>query len=93
MYEILCICLVIYLFVYSSYSNCITVHGAGVCLHVSTGAACNNRYTETHYNWSIQIISGQYRIVKTCIYIHTVINVHENGRGGKCVHKLTHAYA
>jgi len=60
---------------------------------VSTGAAFNSRYTEMNYNWSIQVMSDQSRIVQTCIYIHMTINVHENGRGGKCVYKLTYAYA
>jgi len=31
-------------------------------------------------------------MVETCTYIHMAINVYENGRGGKCVYRLTHAY-
>ena len=31
-------------------------------------------------------------MVQTCTYIRMAINVNENGRGGKCVYRLTHAY-
>jgi len=32
-------------------------------------------------------------MVETYIHVNMAINVYEYGRGGKCVHKLTHTYA
>ena len=58
-----------------------------------SGDIARNRYTETFYNWSMQIIRGHYRIVETYIHINMAINVNEYGRGWKCVYKLTYTYA
>jgi len=36
---------------------------------------------------------GSSRIVETYIHMNMAINVHECGRGGKCVYKWTYTYA
>ena len=65
----------------------------GVTSVSTTGETSRSRYTETYYDWSIQIIRSHYRIVTTCIHINMAINVYEYGRWGKCVYKLTYTYA
>jgi len=66
----------------------------GVTIVATSGSASRSGHTETYHNWSIQDITGHYRmIVETYIHINIAINVYEYGRGGKCVNKLTHTYA
>jgi len=58
-----------------------------------SGPASRSGYTETNYNWSIQDMRGQYRTVEAYIHMNMAINVHEYGREGKCLYKLTYTYA
>jgi len=51
-----------------------------------SGDIAMSRYTETIYDWSIQITRCHYRIVETYIHMNMAIHVDEYGRGGKCVH-------
>jgi len=44
---------------------------------VDIGRHCRSGYTETFYNWRIQMIRGHYRIVDTCIHMNMAISVHE----------------
>jgi len=52
-----------------------------------------SRYTETFYNWSIQLRRGHYRIVETYIHMNMAINMYEYGRGGICVYMFRYTYA
>jgi len=58
-----------------------------------SGDIARNRYTETFYNWSMQIIRGHYRIVETYMHMNMAISVYEYGRGGKCVYLFRYTYA
>jgi len=65
-------------------------------VQASTREQGSSLYQQVHrdnYNWSIQVIRDHYRIVEVCIHIQSMaINVYENGKGGKCVHRWMHAY-
>jgi len=60
----------------------------GVTSVLTSGEASRSRYTETYYNWSIQIIRGHYIVVKTYLHMNMAINIYEYRRGGKCVYMM-----
>jgi len=62
----------------------------GVTSVQTSGDASRSRYTETHHNWDIQLISSHCTIIVTYINMDMVIVVYECGRGWKCVYKLTY---
>ena len=65
----------------------------GVTSVYTSSEADRNRYIETYYNWSIQITSGHYRILVTYIHMYMARDVHEHGRGGRCVYMFRYIYA
>jgi len=87
MYESLFICFCIYLLVYSDCSNCIAAH----CVDIHAWA---REQPVECYSLSLFLffLTHHYRRVETCLRMYITINVHENGRVGKWVHKLAQAY-
>jgi len=43
----------------------------------TSGDVARSRYTEMYDNWSIQIITGYYRIFETYVHMNMSINVYE----------------